>query len=392
MADAPHTEPAADAAPPAAQNAPPATKPKRRSPIIALFTVIIGAIGVAGTIIGAPETAKQLCRLGYTAASQPHPALCRTETEDTREAITADVSAAVSAEVAAAVEANVVRAMAEIRAASDIPLDPASEAAIGEAIERVLTSSDARKQQARNRVLAGDTEGAADSLMALAEDQRAAREATTADEVDTLKDAGALYFANNTEAALNAYERAAALAPDDPGIQNQLGHLYQRVGRLDNAIAAYTKVLEAAGAKDKRWETVALGNLGNVAYTRGDLSGAEAYHTRALALHEELGRKQGVASALTNLGVVAKTRGDLSGAEAYHTRVLALYEELGRKEGVAIALANLGLLAVDKRDTALACERWGKSVALYREVGVPHMVEQVSGWMRDAGCPPADAP
>ncbi len=160
------------------------------------------------------------------------------------------------------------------------------------------------------------------------------------------EDLGDSFFDHNTEAALNAYERAAQLAPDDPTIQTQLGQLYERVGRLDDAIAAYTRVLETAGATDQSWQ----------------------------------------AAALTNLGTVVQIRGDLAAAEEYYLRGMAIDEELGSKEGMAINLTNLGNVAQQQGDIALACERWARSQRLFAELGSP-TAEQVSGWMREFGCP-----
>jgi hypothetical protein len=53
---------------------------------------------------------------------------------------------------------------------------------------------------------------------------------------------GALAFLHDTEKALTAYRRAVALDPANAEGWNQLGHLLQRIGRLDEAVDAYTHV------------------------------------------------------------------------------------------------------------------------------------------------------
>ncbi|MEL6781376.1 MAG: hypothetical protein AAFO51_03300, partial [Pseudomonadota bacterium] len=77
-------------------------------------------------------------------------------------------------------------------------------------------------------------------------------------------------------------------------------------------------------------------------------------------------------------------------AEDLYKRSLAINVALGRKEGIAADLGNLGLIAKMRSDVAEACRLWSEALALYRQIGARPMVERVSGWLREAGCP--DAP
>ncbi|MGA0429157.1 MAG: hypothetical protein ACO3NF_09155, partial [Paracoccaceae bacterium] len=52
----------------------------------------------------------------------------------------------------------------------------------------------------------------------------------------------------------------------------------------------------AEAEKDDGAKAVALGNLGNLAKTRGDLAAAEGYYAQALTLDQELGLKEGMAA------------------------------------------------------------------------------------------------
>jgi hypothetical protein len=72
-----------------------------------------------------------------------------------------------------------------------------------------------------------------------------------------------------------------------------------------------------------------------------------------------------------------------------HQCQLDLAEELGAKEGVAAATANPGSLDQQQGDMARAFVHWTKSLDLYREIGMPHLIEQVEGLIREAGCPEA---
>ena len=199
---------------------------------------------------------------------------------------------------------------------------------------------------------------------------------------------GALYFLHDTQNAVSAYEEAVTLDPDDPDGWNQLGAMRYRLGQLDAAVQAYDRVQHLGNAvEDKTVIAVALGNLGLIYHTRGDLEKAEKYQLKSLALNEELGRTEGMASAYGNLGLIYRRRGDLEKAEEYLLNSLALNEELGRTEGIAIQHANLAQLARKKGNKATACEHWAKARRFFAEVGILDKLAQVEESMTEAGCP-----
>ncbi len=100
--------------------------------------------------------------------------------------------------------------------------------------------------------------------------------------------------------------------------------------------------------------------------------------------------KSVISMALGNLGLIYRTRGDLEKGEEYHLKALALNEELGRKEGMANQFGNLGNLANDQSEKATACGHWATARRLFAEVGIPDKVALIEGWMTDAGCPTED--
>ena len=73
----------------------------------------------------------------------------------------------------------------------------------------------------------------------------------------------------------------------------------------------------AEAEKDDGAKAVALGNLGNLAKTRGDLAAAEGYYEKALTLNQELGSKEGMAADYGNLGGLEHARGNMAGARAF---------------------------------------------------------------------------
>ena len=116
--------------------------------------------------------------------------------------------------------------------------------------------------------------------------ERKKGEAASKEAAAAARHIGALAYLHDTQKALSAYTEAVELDPEDPDGWNMLGHLRDRVGDLDGAIAAYGRVLALGDkAKDKGVVAAALGNLGTVYETRGELDKAEEYHLKALALH-----------------------------------------------------------------------------------------------------------
>ncbi|MEM7525785.1 MAG: tetratricopeptide repeat protein, partial [Pseudomonadota bacterium] len=134
----------------------------------------------------------------------------------------------------------------------------------------------------------GDTEPAQRILLNVQRAREAeGRESLAA--AEAARHRGALAFVYDTEAALNAYREATELDPTNFRGWSQLGHLQRRIGALNAAAESYERALSISdAASDAALRAIALGNLGLVAQTRGDLDAAEDFHRRSLALDEEL--------------------------------------------------------------------------------------------------------
>ena len=155
---------------------------------------------------------------------------------------------------------------------------------------------------------------------------------------------GAVSYMNDTRGALAAYTRVTQLNPVHKEAHNECGNLHHRLGDLTAAQAAYDTVRPLAEAeKDDEFKAKALGNLGILAKSRGDLAAAEGYYAQALTLNQSLGRKEGMAIQYQygNLGGLEHARGNMAGARAF----------------------------------------WVQARDLFAEIGMPHMVEQLQGWI-----------
>ena len=87
------------------------------------------------------------------------------------------------------------------------------------------------------------------------------------------------------------------------------------------------------------------------------------------------------------LGSVDAMREDLDRAEEMYRKALALSEELGHKEGMASLCLNLGALYEGKGDMAAACAYLRKARDLWHEIGNPRKVRQSGVRLYEANCP-----
>ncbi len=150
---------------------------------------------------------------------------------------------------------------------------------------------------------------------------------------------------------------------------NSVGIQAYTWGKLEHAFSAWMHLFELAKTKDKAWESSAMGNIGIVYQTKGDLDKALEYYGWSLKINEELGRKEGMASNYVNIGNVYQTQGDLETALEYYGKSLELDEELGWKVDMAITLGNMGLVYLTRGEYDRALEYFVKALKLNEEQG-----------------------
>jgi tetratricopeptide (TPR) repeat protein len=150
---------------------------------------------------------------------------------------------------------------------------------------------------------------------------------------------------------------------------NSVGIQVYTWGKLEHAFSAWMHLFELAKTKDKAWESIALGNIGNVYGIKGDLDKALEFYSKSLELSEELGRREGMANQYGNIGVVYGIKGDLDKALEYFWKSLKLNEKLGRREGVAKQYGGIGVVYRIKGDLDKALEYHKKSLKLNEKLG-----------------------
>jgi tetratricopeptide (TPR) repeat protein len=221
------------------------------------------------------------------------------------------------------------------------------------------------------RQIATDGEGA------LAQLETAAAEARKA-AAQQWRHAATISFFSQPKDALQAYERARALAPSDLGIALEMAGLCLRLGRYKEAEPLYSQVL-AEPAATPRERALATSGRGAVAQHRGDVPGADAFHRQAHAQMEALGDQGGQADELLNIGSVARLAGNFDVAEDCFSRAQAFYQASGNEGAVASALMSRGIIAGDRGASPDASKLYREAFAIYQRM--EDRVGQASAWV-----------
>lgn len=126
---------------------------------------------------------------------------------------------------------------------------------------------------------------------------------------------------------------------------NQLGLVYHRLGRLDEARKHVQRALAVSEESGELQETAqALHNLGVIESLRGDYNTALQHCSRSLAIKERIGDREAIATTALTHGVYNAKLYDLDQSRASGERALVLARRIGQTYMAAVALYNISEL------------------------------------------------
>lgn len=152
---------------------------------------------------------------------------------------------------------------------------------------------------------------------------------------------GAIAGLRDPKRALEAYEKAIALDPDDVESLYWTGVILITCGDLDEAQALLERVLTLARTEDRApnryW---ALTSLGDIKHQRGDLEGALKSHEDSLAIAGRLaksspgnaGWQRNLAGSYEKAASIQMEQGDLAGSLKSHDESLAIRDRLAKSD------------------------------------------------------------
>ena len=157
----------------------------------------------------------------------------------------------------------------------------------------------------------------------------------------------ALFMENKPQEAAAYLENAVAEDPAHVQAYLYLGIVYEQLGRADEAIAAYRKILDRAG----NLSAAVAANLGNVYFKKGDAAAAERCYTQALEADP------GYASACLGRANARLKAGSLRAAIADYELYLSLEPRSPKRPQIERLVAFVhSELAADERRKLLAEE------------------------------------
>lgn len=238
-----------------------------------------------------------------------------------------------------------------------------------QALDRLTASNDNRVQAALRELDSGNSNAAFEML-----ETSAVRATSRNPQAGAQRyfDLGVLAEAENPRQAMQFYQAALDIAPDNARTLDRLGVLYLEQGDADRAEALHLEALDRAhAANDETEQSIILGSLGSVYWMRGDYETADAYYTQALELADFNGDLFRSARHLGNRGLIAEASGDTLSAEAYYERALALMEEVGDAVGMALAQNNLGNVYRQRGEFDRAEDLYRRAQATFEVEGHP---------------------
>ncbi len=139
-----------------------------------------------------------------------------------------------------------------------------------------------------------------------------------------------------------------------------LGNIASTRRQLDEAVRQTEAVLVLARrARNLLYEGMALLNLGDAAYRRGDFTTARAYGRESLGLLRELGQQVFVALALGNLAQADLKLGDAAAARNGAREALILSGELGSMPIMLFAVMVFAQILVEGGEVGRALTLYG---------------------------------
>ena len=215
---------------------------------------------------------------------------------------------------------------------------PGAQQAVGEAVQSIAQGAaegDRRLQQALDLLKANKISEAAQLLNAFAEDKTVRIEKDRKEAAIAYRNLGAIAGLADPKRALEAYEKALALDPDDVESLDWAGWIQIDYGDLNKAQAWLERVLTLAGSGDQPfYKSWALTGLGDIKQQRGDLSAALKYYSDSLAISDRLaqsdpgnaGWQRDLSVSYNKIGDVQEAQGDLAGALKSYSDSLAIID------------------------------------------------------------------
>lgn len=191
----------------------------------------------------------------------------------------------------------------------------------------------------------------------------------------TLNNLGAVYNdLGRYSEALEAYQKVVTYTRENKELYSEvtalgnLGVIYQNIGDYDRALELFQQSLQIAKQIDSRsHQAYALNSLGQIYDEHGQYPEALEFFQQALALAQEIGEPSIEANVLGNMGTIYDSQGKLSEALLKYQAALAIQQRLG--ESTNINLNNIAFIYQSQGRFAEALETYQQALEITKSTG-----------------------
>jgi tetratricopeptide (TPR) repeat protein len=169
---------------------------------------------------------------------------------------------------------------------------------------------------------------------------------------------------DDLETAAQAYSELAALYPSDPDLQLSLAGIYEGLGKLPEAITAYSRVVELAPDYGEAhfglaWVQLMSGNSDVAIRSLQDILASGKFQDDLEAM--------GMIHSI--LGTGYRETGKFDEALKHYSLSADFREKAGDKRGQATTFSNMGQLYINQGNTKEALKVIGRALTITREIG-----------------------
>lgn len=152
-------------------------------------------------------------------------------------------------------------------------------------------------------------------------------------------------------------------------LHQDLGKAYASLGKLDDAIREYEKILAICRVTPRAIvKSNAYLQIGQLLCKQGDFDRALGYVQRAIATFRRQGDPLSLCKALRNLGVIYVELGDLEEADFTYAEAVNLAQEAGDRLLYADLVNNMGAIMNMRGNRTKALELYTKSLIIYEKM------------------------
>ncbi|MGQ0445085.1 MAG: tetratricopeptide repeat protein [Beijerinckiaceae bacterium] len=235
-------------------------------------------------------------------------------------------------------------------------------------------------------------------LAAFAKDKEAKIAADRKEAAIAYRNLGAIAGLGDPKRALEAYEKALALDPDDIESLYRAGAIQIDYGDLEKAQRRLERVLKLAETGDQAlYKYAAGGSLGDVKQRRGDLSGALRSYRDTVPIIDRLakadpgnaGWRRDLSVSYERIGGVQAAQGDLAGALKSYRDSLAIRDKVAKADpgnmewqrDLSVSYNIIGGVQEAQGDLAGALKSYQDSLAIFDRLAKTDPGN--AGWQRD---------